>query len=132
MELNYLIGSLLMLILGIQIPVITFLYLRLKDLVDKYNVLLSSEKVNQDRINLLTDELANINNAVQSANVEELGIVNSKMDGLNLQVSQAVKGNESLATQLNSLREDMKSHTQSVKNQFQVLLGGGESGKNYT
>jgi len=132
MELNYLIGSLLMLILGIQIPVITFLYLRLKDLVDKYNVLLSSEKVNQDRINLLTDELANINNAVQSANVEELGIVNSKMDGLNLQVSQAVKGNESLATQLNSLREDMKSHTQSVKNQFQILLRGNESGKNYT
>ena len=132
MQIQYLILALLMLILGIQIPVITFLYLRLKDLVAKYNVLLSNEKVKQDRINLLTDELANINNAVQSANVEELGIVNSKLDNLLLRVDEAIKGNESVANNNQQLRNDLKSLQQSVKNQFQVLLGGGESGKNYT
>lgn len=131
MELNYLIGSLLMLILGIQIPVITFLYLRLKDLVAKYNVLLSNEKVKQDRINFITDEVSRISDAVQSANVEELGILNSKLDTVYQKANELAKGNESLANHVNSLKENLESTQKAVKNQFQVLLGGNESSKNY-
>ena len=131
MQIQYLIIALLMLIVGIQLPVIGFLYFRLRDLVSKYNKLLSNEKLKQDRINLLADEIGRIADAVQSANVEELGVVNSKIESLYTQIDTAVKGNESLANHFSSLKKELDSTQKSIKNQFQVLLGGGESGKNY-